>query len=482
MDNEMTDPTMPASQPDPATIPGPGRLAKLFDKFKHFKGIIVAVAGVGAVLSGLVGYWTTYKAVKEATPVTTGAAARANASALSIVVLPFASRTGSPQDEYLADGITESLTTDLSRIQEAFIVDAATAFSYKDKPAMAQQVGKDLGVRFVLHGSVQRSGSKIRINAQLADTASNAQLWAESFEGDQSDLFALQDQVTTRIGNSIGREMVILAARESEKRKSSPKAADLILRARALNLKPQSLKNIQVIEALYREILALEPNNASAMAGLSESLVRQASSFDSALDEKATEQKYIEGRDLAVKAKELDPGNPGIYRALAFYARAHDDFAGYRRALETQLSLQPKTPTAYVGLAVSFLLGGEPKSAIELLTQAINLDPKHPSEITLSNMCRAYFMLGDNDAAIEWCLKSLEKNPAFPHTYATLAMAYALKGDDAKMRATVDDVRRFAPNYRLPEVFKPQSSSPAAYREHFENKLLPAWRKLGLPE
>ena len=163
--------------------------------------------------------------------------------------------TGDPNQAYVADGLTASLTADLSRIRDAFIVDAKTAFAYKDKPVTAQQVGKELGVHFVLQGSVQRNGTKIRINAQLADANSNAQLWSDTFEGDQSDLFALQDQVTARIGNSIGREIVIVAARESESRKSSPKVADLMLRARALELRPQSLKNWQQIEELYRQAL-----------------------------------------------------------------------------------------------------------------------------------------------------------------------------------------------------------------------------------
>jgi TolB-like protein len=151
----------------------------------------------------------------------------ADAGPLSIVVLPFTNLTGDPNQAYVADGLTASLTSDLSRIRDTFIVNAATAFAYKDKPVAAQQVGKDLGVHFVLQGSVQRSGTTIRINAQLADATSNAQLWSESFEGDQSDLFALRDRVTTLVGNSIGREMVIVAARESETRKTSPRVADL---------------------------------------------------------------------------------------------------------------------------------------------------------------------------------------------------------------------------------------------------------------
>jgi adenylate cyclase len=401
---------------------------------------------------------------------------------LSVVVLPFANRTGDSQQEYLADGITESLTMDLSRIRDAFIVNVSTAYTYKDKPVIAQQVGKDLGVRFVMQGSVQRSGSKIRINAQLADTTSNAQLWSETFEGDQSDLFALQDQVTARIGNSIGREIVIIAAREAETRKSSPKVADLMLRARALSVKPQSLKNHREIEALYREVLALEPNHAGAMASLALTLTLQAGNFGYEMDPDTKEKKYVEGRDFAAKAKEFDPNNPRIYAAIAVFAAAHDDYAGLRRAAETMVSIDPRNPSAYLMLANALLEGGEAQRAIEVLTQAISLDPKHPNDVIFFNMSWAYFMLGDNDAAIEWALKASEMNPALPDPYALLAMAYTLKEDDAKARAAVADLRRVNPTFSFLKMFTLQPSSPAAYKEFFDKKFIPAWHKAGLPE
>lgn len=456
-------------------------MGALLAKLKHVKGAVVVVAGVGAVLSGLVGYWTTYQTVKVGVP-PTAASARADSAALSIVVLPFADRTGDPQQAYFADGITETLTTDLSRIQDAVVIASTTAFTYRDKSATAIQIGKDLGVRFVLQGSVQRSGNRIRINAQLADATSNAQLWSETFDGDQSNLFALQDLITTRIANSIGREMIITAGRESEKRRSSPKVADLILRARALDLKPRSLKNLEQTEAWYRQALAVEPNNTMAMVGLARSLALEAGNFGFSMDERVREKKFLEGRDLALKVKELDPQNPGIFMPIGQYARTHDDFPGYRRAAETLLSLQPKSSAAHINLAISYLDSGEPKKAIELLTQAINLDPKHPPDIALLNMGRAYFMLGDNDAAIEWYLKTLEASPAQANTYAWLAMAYALKGDEAKAQAAVADLHRTQPNFKLSEFRKPQSSSPAAYKEYFEKRYLPAGRKAGLPE
>jgi adenylate cyclase len=221
-----------------AVAPGPSRLDRVLAKLKTLKGAIVAIAGVGAVLGGLAGYWNAYQAARGNTESSKLLAlvGEGDAGALSIVVLPFANLSGDPLQAYVADGITGAVTADLSRIRDAFIVSTATAFAYKHKPLTVQQIGKELGVRFALQGGVQRSGDKI--NAQLADTTSNAQLWSESFDGSQGNLFALQESVTARIGNSIGREMVIVAARDSEARKSTPAVADLMLRARALNLKP----------------------------------------------------------------------------------------------------------------------------------------------------------------------------------------------------------------------------------------------------
>jgi adenylate cyclase len=480
----MTDsaPREDASPPEPVAKPAASPWAKLWGQLKRFRGPIAAIAAFGAVLSGLLGYWSAYQTVeKVVVPKPAPAVVTADAGPLSIVVLPFANLTGDPNQAYVADGLTASLTADLSRIRDAFIVNAATAFAYKDKPVTAQQVGKELGVHFVLQGSVQRSGTKIRINAQLADANSNAQLWSDTFEGDQSDLFALQDRVTTLVGNSIGREMVIVAARESETRKSTPKVADLMLRAKALDLKPQSQKTLQQSEDFYRQVLALDPNNANAMVGLAVGLVRQATNFSNQADESAREKKMVEARDLALRAKELDPDNPDVYNVIGMYASMHDDWEGWRRAAETRLSLEPKSQAAYNNLAVLFLNLGEPQRAIELLNQAIDLDPKHPNDFCLLNMGRAYFMLGDNEVAIGWIRKSMEKDSTYFMKHIYLAMAYALKGEDAKASAEATEVRRLNPSEKLSD-WKPDSWPSIAYKEYYENKFVPAWRKAGLPE
>src|ERR1700730_6395864 len=154
---------------------------------------------------------------------------------LSIVVLPFTNLSNDPEQLYFADGITEDLTTDLSRIADMFVISRNTAFTYRNKPVDTKQIGRELGVRYVLEGSVQRSGDHVRVNAQLIDAATDAHLWAERFYGDAGDLFALQDEITSRIAVALNLELISAeAARPTE----HPDALYYILRGRAATLKP----------------------------------------------------------------------------------------------------------------------------------------------------------------------------------------------------------------------------------------------------
>jgi TolB-like protein len=153
---------------------------------------------------------------------------------LSIVVLPFANLSGDPSQDYFADGITENLTTDLSRIRDSFVIARNTAFAYKGKPIDAKEIGKELGVRYVLEGSVQRDQNRVRVNAQLIDAASGAHLWAERFEDNVADLFKLQGQVVARLANTLGYELVKAEAAMSA-RSTNPDANDLVIRGLALD-------------------------------------------------------------------------------------------------------------------------------------------------------------------------------------------------------------------------------------------------------
>ena len=174
------------------------------------------------------------------------------ASRASIVVLPFANLSNDPEQQYFADGITGNLTTDLSRIPDMLVISRNTAFTYRNKPVDTKQIGRELGVRYVLEGEVQRSGNRVRVTAQLIDAETDAHLWAERFDGDAGDLFALQDEITHRIAVALDLELV---GAEATRPTEHPDAQDYILRGRAVRLKPPSRENRAEAVTLFERAL-----------------------------------------------------------------------------------------------------------------------------------------------------------------------------------------------------------------------------------
>ena len=194
------------------------------------------------------------------------------AAHLSIVVLPFANLSGDPAQDYFADGVTENLTTELSRIHDSFVIARNTAFAYKGKPIDAKQIGKELGVRYVLEGSVQRDQNRVRVNAQLIDAESGAHLWADRFDEDIADLFKLQDEVVVRLANTLNSALIKAEAAKGA-RSTNPDANDLVMRGLALMKEPNlqhSKDRNNTARTLFEQALAIDPNNAEAIAGVAE--------------------------------------------------------------------------------------------------------------------------------------------------------------------------------------------------------------------
>jgi len=454
--------------------------ARWFARLKHLKGTLVALAAGGAVLSGLIGYWTTYRTVRDVVaPVTVAGNLPADAGPLSIVVLPFTNQTGDPQKAYIADGLTSSITADLSRIRDAFIVPVSSAAAYRDKAGPVRHIGQELGVRFVLQGSVLANGNKLRINAQLADAQSGAQKWTETFEGDLSDLFALQDQVTARIGNSIGNQIVILAARDSQSRKSGAKATDLILRANAMGLNPQSLQNWKDVETLLRRALVADPGNATATLELAQTLLVQAFNFAGVLKDDVRDNLIAEGGALALKAQAMDPDSPQVYGVLVMHAWFQGDAPAALRYEEKRVALDPRSADAYNDLAVLYYRLGEPAKAIEMLNRALGLYPKG-FDVIFVNLSVSYFMLGDYAAAAGWSQKAIDTNTGLDDGYTLLAMAYAEQGDEAKASATAGEARRRFPDLK-PRTLSARECVSEPWCQFLRTRYLPAWRKAGLP-
>ena len=218
-----------------AQSPTPADAAKALASKRRFSSALLAAAIAALVLLAAVGGWFLLggRLMKPA-----------QAGHLSLVALPFANLSGDPSQDYFADGVTENLTTQLSRIKGSFVIARNTAFTYKGKSIDAKEIGKQLGVRYVLEGSVQREQNRVRVNAQLIDAESGAHLWADRFEEDVADLFKLQDQIVARLANGVGQQLVIAEA-EKAARSKDPDAIDLTMRGRALiqSMSQQATKN-----------------------------------------------------------------------------------------------------------------------------------------------------------------------------------------------------------------------------------------------
>jgi TolB-like protein/Tfp pilus assembly protein PilF len=440
-------------------------LAKLFGTPLK-KGISASVA---VAVLGLGGYWGVQQGSKP------------SVNPLSIAVLPFTNLTGDPSQAYVADGLTNRVTSDLARIQSAVVTDAGRAMSYKDKIAIVQQVGKELDVRFILQGDVQRSADKILINAKLTDASSNKQLWSESFEGNMSDLFSLQDKVTNRISASLGPQMLIVAASESEKRKTNPQASDLILRSRALVFKGNDPATLEQRIELLKQALKLEPNNLNAMSSIANLLVLLA---PRSLEQELRKSRFNEAHALALKVKEIDPNNIWVYYTLSIYDRENDDLLGAKQNQEKFLELNPnaKDVVIYANVLIQY---GETTKALEILSRSHNIYSKFPSDSTLGALGRTHLILGQTDIAIDYLSKAIKINSKTATTMAMLAVAHTMKGETNQAAAVVAEVKKLNPNAtsaNLNYIFKPLSASVPAYKAWYEKTYMPAYRKAGFIE
>jgi TolB-like protein len=296
----------PITKDEQAQVPGAqaqiGRAAPApTSRAQHrlWGGVVAAVIG-GLLLAAAAGTW------RPPWPSNSRPAPR-----LSIVVLPFANLGGDPEQQYFADGITEDVTTDLSRIVDMFVISRNTAFTYRNKLIDTKQIGRELGVRYVLDGSVQRSGNQVRINTQLINAESDARLWAARFERERADLFALQNEITGQIAYALGLELI---AAERAKPTDNPDAMDFILRGRALQARPPAREMFAEMISQYERAVELDPHSVVAKSYLTTALMGRV--LNGMADSAATDIKRAE--ELVSEALAASPRNPLAHLARGF--------------------------------------------------------------------------------------------------------------------------------------------------------------------
>ena len=262
------------------------------------------------------------------------------AARLSVVVLPFANLSNDPEQQHFVDGITGDLMTDLSRIPDMLVISRNTAFTYRNKPVDTKQIGRELGVRYVLEGEVQRSGNRVRVTAQLIDAEGDAHLWAKRFDGDAGDLFELQAEITNRIAVALDLELVEAAAARSAEH---PDALDYILRGRAARLRPPSRENRAEQVLLFERALALDQNSVAAQSWLAIELAARA--LDSMTDTAAGDIARAE--QLAERALVASPRSSPARFAKGQVLRAQHRYDGAIVEYETVISLNRNWAHAY---------------------------------------------------------------------------------------------------------------------------------------
>ena len=352
---------------------------------------------------------------------------------LSIVVLPFANIGADPEQEYFVDGVTESLTTDLSRMSGSFVIGRNTAFTFKGKAVELKRIGRELGVRYVLEGSVQRGGNRMRVNVQLIDAATGNHLWAERFDNPLADLLDMQDEIVARLANQLGTELIAAEARRAE-RAPHPASTDLYFQGMLYANKGASPEYIAKARGFFERALALDPDNIEAMIGKVTVDARSASYF--LTDERA--QLFAAAEADLMKVLSLAPNHAMAHCQLGiiqiFSNRAVQGIAECERALALDRNLA--VAHAQIGFAKYVIGLGEETEAH--VVEALRLSPRDTgANVWMTWAGNAKTQIGADEEAVAWLRRGIEANRNLPvgHFFLAGALALVNRHDEARRSA-----------------------------------------------
>lgn len=361
----------------------------------------------------------------------------------SIAVLPFTNMSGQADQEYFSDGITEDIITDLSRVSGLFVISRNSVFAYKNKTVKIEQIGRDLGVRYVLEGSVRRAGNKVRITAQLIDATTGYHVWADRFDRDLTDIFAIQDEVTARI---VGALEVKLAPGEKTDRqavKVNAEAYDLILQARRLvESKFTEQANLKARRLISRAI-DLDQNFAPAWTSMGWTYFREWSigwtNDPGTLDRAAF---------FADKALAIDADDHKALNLLGWVNLWRKQFDRAMMLVRKSIAINPNQAESYAALGEIMIWAGQPHQAIKEINKAIRLNPMAEKYYACS-LGHAYLLLGRYDQTIAIEERAIKGNPDNMPAYFALAVAYVKTGQLKKAAGAMRELARMAPTYSL---------------------------------
>ena len=391
-------------------------------------------------------------------PAAIASQAPAEAARLSIVVLPFANLSGDPAKDYLVDALTDELTTSLARIHGTFVIARNTAFAYKGKALDAKTIGRDLGVRYVLEGSVQFIDTQARVNAQLIDSGTGAHLWAEQFDTARADLLQMQDEIVVRLAREMELTLTTAEAARLKRAPANPDAEDLALQCDAAVQKAGYVGKEGY--PLCEQALGIDPNNVRALNVFAIKYympVNLGTSADPTADLKRVDE-------LLSQVLALDPTFGGAHNLRAWMLTSEARFDEAIAERERALALNPADAGAMQGMGWDYLLLGQFEKGLEIFDKAIRLSPRDPElHFMYTGKSWAHFGLKHYDQAIDCARRAIAVNTSFQHPHAHLVAALALTGHEAEAREALQNYLALPSSERLRTI--------AAWKRHYAQSI-----------
>ena len=394
---------------------------------------------------------------------------------LSIVVLPFANIGGDPEQEHFVDGVTESLTTDLSRIRGAYVVARNTAFAYKGKPLDVKTIGREMNVRYVLEGSVQRGGNRMRVNVQLIDAETGNHLWAERFDKPLADLFDMQDEIVARLANALNAQLVAAEARRAEQA-PTPDSMDLYFQGLACFNRGRTPDNVAQARGFFDRALAADPDNVEALIGSARANVSEGL-FSYVPDPNGPAEAKLTKALSSVPDHAL--GHLILGYVKIFTKRAAEGIAECEHAL----TLDRNLAYAHAAIGLGKICIGCAEETEAHIAEALRLSPRDTMAywwIYTAGLAKLH--LGSYEPAVAWFRRSIEANRNFPTAYSQLAAALALLGRLDEARSAVKAGLALNPNFSIfrARAWTARSDDPT-YLAQLE-PIFDGMRKAGVPE
>ena len=396
---------------------------------------------------------------------------------LSLVVLPFANIGHDPEQDYFVDGVTESLTTDLSRISGAFVIGRSTAFTYKGKAVDLKQIGRELNVRYVLEGSVQRAGNRVRVNVQLIDADTGNHLWADRFDKPLADLFEMQDEIVARLANQLGTELTAAEARRAQQA-PNPDSMDLYFQGLASFNRGTNLENMDHARGFFERALTLDPNNLDALLGVGRADFEVGAAFLS--DDRPARLAAAEA--TMGKVLSLRPNDARAHEVLGAVQNQTKRAVQATAEFERALALDPNLAAAQgdIGLAKIFI--GRAEETEAHVNEALRLSPRDSSAWRwLQFGGGAKLSLGADEEAVPRLRRGIEINRTFPLTHFFLAAALANLGKLDEAQAETRVGLTLDPTFTIQRFRAGQESDNPIFLAGKE-RIFEGMRKAGVPE